>query len=402
MKISSSTSTTSTSGMMLISASDAPTGRRPPAPGPTLNAIFGRPRGLGRRPREPVEQLQREPLHLRRPVLDPVDEVVVGHDRRNRRPEPRRRRDQRLGDARRHHRQARRALLADPLEGRDDPPRRAEQPDERTGTRRRGQKRQVALEPRDLERRHPPQRPLHRLQSLPRQPLLLALLPQRAGHFREPPELLVARHVELGERTLAELLRCRVHQRRPPTLARRPLKGRRLLPHLPELPPLLDDQRPAQDREHPEDHQDALGHRPRFGDQLHHCPARRVEHRRTPSFFSSTISDAFQRSQIFHRVSSNKASFSLTLRRLPPYKEVVVSAVSLLLLALAAAPASAVDARTAVEAFVSRLTHVSLADMTVTESFVLYDRDGRSEQAAGERPLVVKVPPRDRGEETLE
>src|SRR5207245_4448881 len=96
MKISSSTSTTSTSGMMLISASDAPKGRRPPAPGPTLNANFGGPRGLGHRPREPIEQLQREAPHLRRPVLEPVDEVVAGHDRRNRRPEPPRRPSQPL------------------------------------------------------------------------------------------------------------------------------------------------------------------------------------------------------------------------------------------------------------------------------------------------------------------
>src|SRR5438132_10372620 len=88
MKISSSTSTTSTSGMMLISASVAPIGRRPPPPAPTLNAIFCRPRGLGHRPRERVEQLQREPLHLRRPVLDPGDQVVVGHDPRDRPPQP--------------------------------------------------------------------------------------------------------------------------------------------------------------------------------------------------------------------------------------------------------------------------------------------------------------------------
>jgi hypothetical protein len=80
----------------------------------------------------------------------------------------------------------------------------------------------------------------------------------------------------------------------------------------------------------------------------------------------------------------------------------VVPAVSLLLLALTAAPASAVDARTAVEAFVSRLTHVSLADMTVTESFTLYDPDGRSEQASGERRLFVKIPRRERVEEILE
>src|SRR5919108_3246407 len=97
MKMSSSTSTTSTSGMMLISASDVPT-RRSPSGAPTLNAIFRRPQ-LRRRTREHVEQVQHEAVHLRGPVPHAVDEVVVADDRGNGRCETGRRRDQRFGDA---------------------------------------------------------------------------------------------------------------------------------------------------------------------------------------------------------------------------------------------------------------------------------------------------------------
>src|SRR5205807_8644787 len=89
MKISSSTSTTSTSGMMLISASDAPIGRRPPAPAPPLNPLLGRPPRLGHPPPPPVEQRQPEPPHRRRPGVDPVDAIAVGHDPPERRAEPR-------------------------------------------------------------------------------------------------------------------------------------------------------------------------------------------------------------------------------------------------------------------------------------------------------------------------
>src|SRR5438132_262825 len=82
MKISSSTSTTSTSGMMLISASDVPM-RRSPSGAPALNAIFRRasqlrhlqPGGAAHRPVHRVEPLGRQPL------VALVDHVVddVGH-----------------------------------------------------------------------------------------------------------------------------------------------------------------------------------------------------------------------------------------------------------------------------------------------------------------------------------
>src|SRR5678815_1675805 len=116
MKISSSTRVTSTSGMMLISA------RAPP----TLMAIFCHSRHLLHRARERVEQIEGEALHLHRPVLGAVDEEVVAHHRGDRGPGARRGGDQGLRDARRHHREVGRALLADALEGGHDAPHRAE------------------------------------------------------------------------------------------------------------------------------------------------------------------------------------------------------------------------------------------------------------------------------------
>src|SRR5215475_5911619 len=129
MKISSSTSTTSTSGMMLISASDDPI-RRSPSDGPTLNAIFGRPPQLRHRAAQHVEQVEGEAVHLRGPVTDAVDEVVVADDGGDGGGEAGGRRDQRLRDARRHYGQAGRALRADAVEGRHDAPHGAEEPDE--------------------------------------------------------------------------------------------------------------------------------------------------------------------------------------------------------------------------------------------------------------------------------
>src|SRR2546430_15785005 len=82
MKISRRTRTTSTSGMMLISARLVPMRRVPPG-GPTLKAIFRGPRELGRGAAQEGEHVEREPLPFRRPVLDAIDEVVVAADRRD-------------------------------------------------------------------------------------------------------------------------------------------------------------------------------------------------------------------------------------------------------------------------------------------------------------------------------
>src|SRR5262245_13451368 len=97
MKISSSTSTTSTRGMMLISASGVPSRRSPSEPA-GLNAIFGRSRQLADRAAEDVEEVEHEPVHLGRPVPHAVHEEVVADDRGDGGREPGRGGDQRLRD----------------------------------------------------------------------------------------------------------------------------------------------------------------------------------------------------------------------------------------------------------------------------------------------------------------
>src|SRR5688572_33282210 len=99
MKMRSNTSTTSTSGMMLISAMVPPMRRLSP-PASRLNAIFGDAGDLGGGPSQQVEELEGEAVHLRRPVLHPVDEVVVPDDRGNRRSQTGRRGDESLRYAR--------------------------------------------------------------------------------------------------------------------------------------------------------------------------------------------------------------------------------------------------------------------------------------------------------------
>src|SRR5689334_9596828 len=145
MKMRSSTRTTSTKGMMLISASELP--MRWPSPPPTsssLNAIFGRAPQL-RRTAEHVQEIEREAVHLGRPVLHAIHEVVVRHDGGDGGGEAGGRCDQRLRDTGRDDGEAGRPLLSDAVEGRHDAPHRAEEADEGRGTRRRGEEGQVAL-----------------------------------------------------------------------------------------------------------------------------------------------------------------------------------------------------------------------------------------------------------------
>src|SRR5262245_54664335 len=98
MKMSRRTSTTSTSGMMLISDRDELV-RPPPSAGSGLN-ILGRPRDPRGGPAQEVEEVQHEAIHLGGPVADPVDEEVVAHDGRDGRAESGGGGDERLGDAR--------------------------------------------------------------------------------------------------------------------------------------------------------------------------------------------------------------------------------------------------------------------------------------------------------------
>src|SRR3989442_15301550 len=149
MKIRSRTSTTSTSGMMLISARLVPMRRAPPG-GPALNAIFRRPRQLGRRTAQEVEHVEGESLHLGRPVLHPVDEVVVADDGGDGGAEAGRRRHERLRNAGRYHGEARRALRPDAVEGIHDADHGAEEADERARAGRRREERQGTPGPGDF------------------------------------------------------------------------------------------------------------------------------------------------------------------------------------------------------------------------------------------------------------
>src|SRR5688572_2940036 len=80
MKMSRRTSTTSTNGMMLISDSEVPM-RRDASVDSSLNAIFlRRTCHLRNGAAHHVEQVEHEAVHLGRPVLHAVDEVVVADD----------------------------------------------------------------------------------------------------------------------------------------------------------------------------------------------------------------------------------------------------------------------------------------------------------------------------------
>src|SRR4029450_10942008 len=100
MKIRSRTSTTSTSGIMLISARLVPI-RRGPCGSSALNIVAGSA-CLGGGAAQQIQEIHREAFHLAGPVLHAIDEVVVADDGGDRGAEPGRGRDQRLGDTRGH------------------------------------------------------------------------------------------------------------------------------------------------------------------------------------------------------------------------------------------------------------------------------------------------------------
>jgi outer membrane lipoprotein-sorting protein len=72
---------------------------------------------------------------------------------------------------------------------------------------------------------------------------------------------------------------------------------------------------------------------------------------------------------------------------------------AVLLLPLAALAA---DARTAVEAFVSKLAGAPVVDLVLEETFVLYHPDGRHAQSSGEQRVWIKVPRRQRIEQVMD
>jgi outer membrane lipoprotein-sorting protein len=67
------------------------------------------------------------------------------------------------------------------------------------------------------------------------------------------------------------------------------------------------------------------------------------------------------------------------------------------------APRGAVqDAKAAVEAFVARLSDVSVTDLVIVQSLTLYHPDGRHPRSTGEQRVLFKLPRRQRLEQTVE
>jgi outer membrane lipoprotein-sorting protein len=64
--------------------------------------------------------------------------------------------------------------------------------------------------------------------------------------------------------------------------------------------------------------------------------------------------------------------------------------------------ALASDARSAVEAFVTRLAGAQVSDLAIEQTFTLYHPDGRHPQSTGEQRLWLKVPRRQRVEQVMD
>ena len=79
-------------------------------------------------------------------------------------------------------------------------------------------------------------------------------------------------------------------------------------------------------------------------------------------------------------------------------------ALVVVLLSLAAVVSAGVaqDARAAVEAFVARLSDVRITDLVIQQNLTLYHPDGRHPQSTGEQRVLIKLPQRQRLEQTVE
>jgi outer membrane lipoprotein-sorting protein len=83
----------------------------------------------------------------------------------------------------------------------------------------------------------------------------------------------------------------------------------------------------------------------------------------------------------------------------------VVRALVATVLLTAQIPVAAVgggDARSAVDAFLARLGDVNVAELVLDQTLTLYDPAGRHPQSSGEQRVYVKLPRRQRVEQTIE
>src|SRR2546426_6378823 len=171
MKITSSTSMTSTYGTMLMSCI-----------GPRLRCRAGMAL-LHRLAMEDVGELLHEALEAVAQALDVVRVAVVRHHRRDGGEQADRRGDPRLGDAGRHLRERRLLNVREAAKGVHDAPYRAEQSDVGTHRARRGEKGQMALEEIHLALKggaHCAPRPVHHVARV-----AAAALPAQLGELAE-------------------------------------------------------------------------------------------------------------------------------------------------------------------------------------------------------------------------
>src|SRR5579859_7681674 len=167
MKMTSSTSMTSTSGVTLMSARLVPADSSSPPSAWRANAMVfsAHAAWLEEVPIDDVQEVAGEVLHLRGEHLNPVEEHVVEDDRRDRGEESDGGSDQGLGDPRGHRLDGGVAGGAgEGLEAGHDPPHRSEQPDERRGGGHGGEEGDGALQAGHLAPLLPLHRPLDRFQ----------------------------------------------------------------------------------------------------------------------------------------------------------------------------------------------------------------------------------------------
>ena len=95
----------------------------------------------------------------------------------------------------------------------------------------------------------------------------------------------------------------------------------------------------------------------------------------------------------------------MTSRVRRPYNRLVVRALAAVLLVAALVPfaaASDSDARAAVDAFLARLGEVNVTDLAIEQTLTLFDPGGRHPQSSGEQRVYVKLPRRQRVEQTID
>jgi hypothetical protein len=95
----------------------------------------------------------------------------------------------------------------------------------------------------------------------------------------------------------------------------------------------------------------------------------------------------------------------LTSRRGTPYNERVgkrAIAAVLTLASLVACAAYAADARTTLERFLARATSTPLNDLTLDLDLYLFSPDGRAPYATGSQYIVIKMPDRQRVEQSID